>query len=629
MSDKRAYGGGGGGGGGFLEKLPNSILHELLLKVDLDTLCSAACVSKTLRFAVSQVLSSLSSLDLSAFSPDVQTLNHILHRFRGLKTVTLDCLRLDDSSISRLLNLLGAHVQELTLLKCSSLSYGVLASIGQSCPNLRVLAVELASWDLLKIFRGDLVPMLGGCSYLESLCIKIRATEFYPNGLQYIQHFLPKTVKVLKLQPVLERDVVHFIHELGVDHELGVVRSFLETSPNFRLPFPGSPGFALRYLSLVLDIISDELIISIANTLSLLAELDLEDRPSKEPFLPYDLTNSGLQSLGSCQQLTSLSLIRSRQNHPVSFKRINDMGMFLLAEGCGGLESVRLGGFSKVSDAGFAAILHSCQNLKHFEVHNASLLSDLAFHDMIGAPCSLVEVRLLSCSLITSETVTGLASCSGLEMLDLCGCRSVADACLSSVSCLHNLNMLNLGGADITDNGLAVIGNLSITRLCLRGCKRVTDKGIARMLCGGGTMSKTLSALDVGSMPGISDKTILTIAEVALGITELCIRYCFHVTDASMKILASWRSSQDTSKLLRRLDLFHCNGLSIESLGLLKKPSFCGLQWIGFGRTRLTSKPDVLAEIREERPWLTVCVDGCEVGCHDGWQFHNSDKNLT
>ncbi|KAA8527140.1 hypothetical protein F0562_008631 [Nyssa sinensis] len=547
-----------------------------------------------------------------------RTLNHILYRFRGLKSITLDCLHLDDFSVT---SFLGAHIQELNLLKGSSLSYQLLASIGQRCPNLRVLVLELAGHDSPDIFKMNLAQLLKGCLYLESLCIKIRGTELDANGFQSIELFLPRNVKLLMLQPVLKNDAMHLVHELGVG------RNFLDTSNNFSIPFPRSPGFALQCLSLVLDITSDDLIFSIVNSLPLLVELDLEDRPSTEPLLPHDLTNGGLQSLGSCQHLTGLSLIRSRHNHPVSFKRVNNMGMFLLSEGCRGLESVRLGGFSKVSDAGFAAILHSCQNLKHFEVRSASLLSDLAFHDIIGAPCSLVEMRLLSCNLITSETVKGLSSSNSLEMLDLCGCRSIADVCLSSISCLLKLHTLNLGGADVTDSGLAVLGKGSspITRLCLRGCKRVTDKGIALLLRGGGIINKTLSALDVGYMPGISDKAIRTIAAVALGVIELCVRHCFFMTDASVKILAK-RRSQDASKPLRRLDLFHCNGLSFDSLGLLKRPSFPGLQWLGVGCTHLTSKgDDVFAEICKERPWLRLCLDGCEIGCHDGWQYHKSD----
>lgn len=306
------------------------------------------------------------------------------------------------------------------------------------------------------------------------------------------------------------------------------------------------------------------------------------------------------------------------------------MGMFLLSQTCKALQSVRLCGFSKVSDAGFASLLHSWQHLKKFEVRNAFFLSDLAFHNLTGAPCALVEVRLLSCSLITSETVKKLASSMSLEVLDLCGCKSIADSCLSSISRLRKLTTLNLSGADITNSGLSIIGQGSppITNLCLRGCKRITDKGISLLLCGGGAIGQTLTALDLGYMPGISDNAILTIAAVGREITELCIRCCFYITDASLQALATKRRIQDGSKQLYQLDLFNCIGLSADAVKLLQKPLFRGLYWVGIGQTRLASKGDaIITEICKERPWLTLCLDGCEMGCHDGWQFHRPENH--
>ena len=454
---------------------------------------------------------------------------------------------------------------------------------------------------------------------MQSVCLKIRGAEFDAVFFRSIEHFLPKTLKILKLQPVIEQDAIHFIHELRAN------QNNLETAES-GIPFSlVSPGFKLQSLALVLDIISDQLISSITDSLPFLTELHLEDRPTKEPSPFHDLTNGGLQSLRFCCHLTDVSLIRSRQNLPVYFRRVNDMGMFLLSEGCKLLESVRLGGFCRVSDAGFASILHSCRHLKKFEVRNASLLSDLAFHDLTGAPCSLVEVKLSSLSLITSETVQKMASSRRLEVLDLFGCRSIADSSLSSITCLDKLTTLNLGGGDITDRGLSVLsqGYSPITHLCLRGCKRVTDKGVSLLFHGCGVISKTLTVLDLGNMPGISDKAILTIAAVGTGITELCIRYCFHVTDSSMEALATKRRLQDGSKPLQRLDLFHCSGLSVKSLESLKWHSFQALKWIGLGHTCLSGKGnDILTEICHERPWLTLCLDGCEMGCHDGWHFH-------
>lgn len=249
---------------------------------------------------------------------------------------------------------------------------------------------------------------------VQSLCIKIRGSELDASGFRSSVLSVPNTVKVLKLQPLLIEDAISFINDLPYG------RNALNDSFDLSIPFyPLSPQFTLQKLSLVMDVISDELIISISNFVPLLVELDLEDRPCSEPQLPKDLTNSGLQRLGSCQHLIALSLIRSKLNCQVSFKAVNDMGMFLLSESCKGLQAVRLGGFSKVSDAGFAAILHSCRNLKKFEVRNASLLSDLAF--LNGALPSLVDMKLWSCSLITSESVNELASSSDLEVLDLSG----------------------------------------------------------------------------------------------------------------------------------------------------------------------------------------------------------------
>ncbi|KAK1397824.1 F-box protein At-B [Heracleum sosnowskyi] len=569
---------------GRMETLPSSLLiQDILMRLDIETLCSVSCVSKPLRLAASQALSTFSSLDLSAFSPDPDLVTLTIPRFPNLKTITVDCLHLVDTYVT---NILGAHVEELKLLKCSSLSSHVLASIGNCCPNLRVLVLELKDTGNPKLFNSNLAQLLRGCSRLESLCIKIRGLMDYADGFRSIQLHLPQSVKFLKLRPILS-------------------------------------------MSLLLDVISDELIFVIANSLPFLLELDLEDRPFKQPRVPQDLTNIGLQSLSLCRRLISLSLVRSHRNRPVYFKNINDMGFFLLLEGCKNLESVRVGGLSIVSDAGFGSILQSCRKLKKFEVRNALQLSDLSLIENLGGSCALVELRLVSCSLLTSAFLEDIHSSSTLQVLDLSGCRSVADACLLSVSSINTLNTLDLSGADVTDSGLAVLGkgNSPIARLCLRACKRVTDRGISLLLNGEGQISKTLSVLNIGGIRGISDEGIKTISTLALALSELSIRYCHNVTDASIIELASESRYVGGGKLLKKLDLCHCIGLSADSLETLKSPNFRALKWLGVGSTHLTDKGDAaLSELCSERPCLTLCQGGCEVGCDDGWQYHRSTR---
>ncbi|KAK1440147.1 hypothetical protein QVD17_05972 [Tagetes erecta] len=599
------------GGDSLLETLPEGILNEIFSMLEpetLTTLCSLSCVSRTLKSSVNKTLSSFSSIDLSGFSLDLKTFYGVIKSVGTIKKMTLDCFRLNDSSIR---SFLGPDVEELVLLKCSSLSYKLIASIGKICPKLRVLTLEF-SVSIFKsaVFDSKLHGSLINCQHLESLKIKVRGDDFndYCFMLLGIYQELPETIKVLKLEPAISLDTIISL------------KSF--TYGNMLLA-PIAFGQTLTHISLVIDIISDTLLHSIANALPQLVELDLKDRPTSEPS--DDLSNIGIQSLVNCKHLTSLSLMRSRQNISSLFKRTSDMGMFLLSEGLKGLESVRFGGFSKVSDAGFTSILNSCLSLKKFEIQSALLLTDLAFQDFSKVPRSLVEVKLVSCSSITSEAICELATCSSLEVLDLFGCKSVADSCLNNISRLTLLTSLNLGGADVTNAGMAVLGkgNAPISCLSLRGCKRVSDEGIVSLLGSESKIRKTLTSLDLGHMPGMSDKAITTIVDACIGLTELIIRNCFHVTDASVKALALKGKVGGESNLLRRLDLYNCTAVSAESLQCMKKPLFRGLQWIGIGRTKLVCVGyAAFDEICSERPWLTICKDGCEVGCHDGWQYH-------
>eukprot|EP01018_Ginkgo_biloba_P025443 Gb_15427 [translate_table: standard] len=601
------------------ESLSCAVIQEILLKLDLESLCAAAPTCRLLYSCVSQVLPLLETVNVSELSPDKKVLNYLLCCNRSVRNLTINCSLLDDSSID-IFTL--SHLHELVLLKCYSFSHRLLAALGRCCTNLRVLSLELTYHGEIETpekYKLSLIKLLEGCPSLESLSIKFEGTRFDHSIFEVMALFLPVTVKILHLQYMTEKCMKQLAHKWVVH------RIVATPAQNGEIPISLGVSFRnIQSLSLVLDRITDALLTSITQNLVFLAKLELQDEPMEEALVRNDLTNGGVQSLGSCNQLSHLSLIRSRGNYPAFFRRVNDMGMFLMSEGCKNMESIKLGGFYRVTDAGFSAIIHTCKKLKNFELYNTFHLSDLAFHDLLATSLSLVSVRLISCNLITSESVEHIAFCENLELLDLKGCKSVADNGMRAISGLKKLNTLSLSGADITDIGLSILGGgiTPLESLSLRGCKRVTDHGVALLL--GGCIKKTLTSLDLGYMPAISDKAVKTLMDVGLEIVELCIRNCFYVTDASIAALACKAHGRVVGGSLRRLDLYNCIGLSSISLQWLRKPYFPRLRWLGLGSTALSTvlSSRKLEELSEERPSLSICWSGCEVGCHDRWQFH-------
>ncbi|PWA50442.1 hypothetical protein CTI12_AA469510 [Artemisia annua] len=322
-------------GDSLLERLPGNILFdEILLMLDkpentLTTLCTLTCVSRTLHSSINTHLRSLSSIDLSGFSMDLRTFCQIRKRFKELKKIKLDCLHLNDDVLSSR-NFLGVPVEELILLKGSSLSSDFVFNIKKWCPNIRVLTVHLSS-DKQRFFDFDnkLNNLLKDCRCLESLEIKVSREKRSGNGFKIPGNFytLPKTLKILKLDmrvllgtptfgPTLTHislvlDIITDILVLAISLEIKVSREkrsgngFKITGNFYILPktlkilkldmrvLLGTPTFGptLTHISLVLDIITDILVLAIVNSCPLLVELELIDTPISSTSSSAELSN--------------------------------------------------------------------------------------------------------------------------------------------------------------------------------------------------------------------------------------------------------------------------------------------------------------------------------------------------
>uniref|UniRef100_A0A0E0EN28 F-box/LRR-repeat protein 15-like leucin rich repeat domain-containing protein n=1 Tax=Oryza meridionalis TaxID=40149 RepID=A0A0E0EN28_9ORYZ len=584
---------------GLVESLPEALLVEVVVRLELEAACSAASSCRALRAAAAAAFSAVTSLDLSMFPPTNAILNRILAGNGALRCLAVNCSLLDDSAVGAIAK---GSLRELSLHKCSSFSSYLFVAVGERCKNLRSFVLEMAPSDddeHFGICRKSIAHIVKGCGYLENLSLKFFPL-LGPGSVDFESLVpIPSTIKVLLLQPVSNWQA----------KRLFPISTSLKTSISN----------TLESLSLVLDIITDELVAFITGSLHNLVELCLEDNPMKEPDLHNDLTNVGLQALGLCHNLAHLSLTRGKQNCSSTFRRVTDFGIMMLADGCKQLKTIRLAGFSKVRDAGYAALLQSCKDLKKFEV-STGYLSDLTCLDLDEAAPKITEVRLLCCSLLTSETAISLSSCTKLEVLDLSGCRSIADSGLASISQLSKLALLDLAGADITDAGLSALGNgrCPMSSLCLRGCKRISNNGIASLLCGSGTVNKTLISLDIGNVPRISGRAVTLIAKNCDQISSLCLRNCLLINDSSLETLGSMRHNSGKSSL-RMLDLSYCCRLSRNFLGLFEPPFFRGLRWLGVGKNMLERRgcSPTVAELLERKPGLTVCGNACEMGCRN------------
>lgn len=374
----------------------------------------------------------------------------------------------------------------------------------------------------------------------------------------------------------------------------------------------------LQKLCLKVDYITDTMVSTISKHLTLLTHLDLRDSPIMEPRMAFDLTNIGLQQINAHGKLKHLCLIRSQEIAPTFFRRVNDLGILLMADKCSAMESIGLGGFCQVTDTGYKTLLHSCSKLYKLRVFYGTHLTDLVFHDITATSLSLTHVSLRWCNLLTNLVVARLASNGDLSTLDLRDCRNLRDEGLRAINKLPKLKTLLLDGCDITDVGLSYLSKgvmNGLVSLSVKGCKRLTDRCISSLF--NRNSNRELRELDLSNLPNLSDEGVLLLAKTHVPISELRMRQCPQIGDTSVMALASmqidknvWRGSS-----LRLLDIYNCGGITQLSFRWLKKPYFPRMRWLGITGSL---NRDVMDTLARNRPYLHVATRGEGLG-KDQW----------
>lgn len=374
----------------------------------------------------------------------------------------------------------------------------------------------------------------------------------------------------------------------------------------------------VQKLCISVDYITDTMINTISRYLTSLTYLDLRDSPIMEPRMAFDLTNSGLQQINARGRLKHLSLVRSHEMAPTYFKRVNDLGILLMADKSSAMESICLGGFCQVTDSGYKTILHSCSKLYKLKVFHGTHLTDLVFHDIRATSLSLKHVNLRWCNLITNLAVTCLTTNKDLCVLDMRDCRNLGDESLRAINELPKLKTLMLDGCNISDVGISHLSRgvmNSLISLSVRGCKKLTDRCVSYLF--DGNSNQELRELDLSNLPNLSDTAVLILAKSRLPISQLRMRQCPLIGDTSVMALASMQVDENVwrGSTLKLLDLYNCGGITQLAFRWLKKPYFPRLRLLGVTGSVNRDLVDALAR---SRPYLTISCRGEELGA-DQW----------
>ncbi|KAJ1436337.1 Leucine-rich repeat [Sesbania bispinosa] len=599
-----------------LDQLPHALLATIMTKLDIASICSLASTSSTFRSCAQHILSFLSNFHLLDIAPSGDLLRPLLPPNPYLKSLKLDCGRLDDSAIALFLK---PSLHELCLHNCADFSGKLLSEIGTQCKDLRSLYLgSVAEKRGRAIHISDLEELLSGCSQLEALILMFDVSLFLRHNFARVWASASEKLTSLEIGYISSVTVTELLSpNLGAHQSLNLVQPSI-------LP-------RIQKLCLSVDYITDAMVATISRGLIFLTHLDLRDAPLIEPRITFDLTNAGLQQINQLGRLKHLSLIRSQEFLITYFRRVNDLGLLLMADKCANMESICLGGFCRVTDTGFKTILHSCSRLYKLKVTHGTQLTDLVFHDISATSLSLTHVSLRWCNLLSNHAVLSLASNKELKVLDLRDCRSLGDEALQAIGTLPKLKILLLDGSDITDAGLSYLRPSvinSLYALSLRGCKRLTDKCITVLFDGCGMLE--LRELDLSNLPNLSDNGVLLLAKSRIPLFELRMRQCPLIGDTSIMALASMLVDEARShgSSLRLLDLYNCGGITQLAFRWLKKPYFPRLKWLGVTGSVNRDMVDALAR---SRPFLHVAHHGEELGADpydisDGLYTHDYDE---
>ena len=214
-----------------------------------------------------------------------------------------------------------------------------------------------------------------------------------------------------------------------------------------------------------------------------------------------------------------------------------------------------------ITDHTLQSIADHCTGLQSLNLYGCREITDSG---LITISIHCPELKSLAvvgcCHQITDASIISISiHCIGLQSLNLYECRQITDASIISISAhCTGLQSLKLAWIQqITDISIISISTYcsGLQSLDLEGCRQISDASIISI----STYCSGLQSLDLEGCEQITDASIIPISENCTGLKRLLVPYT-KITDASL--IAIVKSCTG----LKYLDAYDCDSLSSYKL---------------------------------------------------------------
>ncbi|CAL4166401.1 unnamed protein product, partial [Meganyctiphanes norvegica] len=162
-----------------------------------------------------------------------------------------------------------------------------------------------------------------------------------------------------------------------------------------------------------------------------------------------------------------------------------------------------------LEDNGLIAIAEQCEHLQYLNIDYISYINDVSVMRLIELRGSSLTHLYLDGEQMTDRGFHALSSCMNLKHLGISFCEEMTDYGLLGVKGLSNLTWLKLR----------------------KGC-RLTAHGLSDLFSGG-KLSR-LTHVNLSECTELNDSVIISLSKKCLGITNLCLHWCWEVTDVGV-----------------------------------------------------------------------------------------------